>query len=265
MGGLWSRMTDRSAALSAMQSLFSGLESRIVRQRMLPHPAEGSLYDFDPNRVSRRSYRSGDLSPTGSGGFCRRESVGLLHKPMLGLAAVKVCVVLDFAFSKRRFAAEAIQETLRWSLAPLRPDIYFIMGIAGVRDEHGLGHDDELIRALSGGPNWRACLVEYASPGWSVTTPMDGAILPALFENLFDPEPVDQKIARVDAALAAALELKEPGGFLLIEDLASRVAVGRDLVTDRALLYAERTPGLGVKHVGGDLIIQRDRFESVRA
>lgn len=258
-------MTDRSNSLSAMQSLFSGLESRIVRQRMLPHPAEGSLYDFDPNRVSRRSYRKGDLSPTGLGNFTRRESIGLLHKPMLGLATVKICVVLDFALTKRRFTAEAIQETVRWSLAPLRPDIYFIIGIAGVRDESRLGHGDEVMRAVSGGSNWRACLIEYADPGWSVTPPGDGAILPALFENLFDPEPVDQKIARVDAALAAANELKEPGGFMLIEDLATRVAVGKDLVTDRAMLYAQRTPGVDVKDVGGDLIIQRDRFESVRA
>ncbi|MCA8918768.1 MAG: hypothetical protein KDB32_06795 [Planctomycetes bacterium] len=258
-------MTDRSNALTAMQSLFSGLESRIVRQRMLPHPGEGSLYDFDPNRVSRRSYRHGDLSPTGTGTYSRRESIGLLHKPMLGLATVKVCVVLDFAFSKRRFTPDAIQETVRWSLAALRPDIYFIMGIAGVREEGGMGHSDEVMRAISGGSNWRAALIEYADPGWSVTPPNDGAILPALFDNLFDPEPVDQKVARVDAALAAALELKEPGGFLLINDLASRVAVGKDLVTDRAMLYAERTPGIDVKDVGGDLIIQRDRFESVRA
>ena len=128
-----------------------------------------------------------------------------------------------------------------------------------------MGHSDEVMRAISGGSNWRAALIEYADPGWSVTPPNDGAILPALFDNLFDPEPVDQKVARVDAALAAALELKEPGGFLLINDLASRVAVGKDLVTDRAMLYAERTPGIDVKDVGGDLIIQRDRFESVRA
>ena len=258
-------MTDRSNSLSAMQSLFSGLESRIVRQRMLPHPAEGSLYDFDPNRVSRRSYRSGDLSPSGTGNFTRRESVGLLHKPMLCLATVKVSVVLDFSFTKRRFTPETIHETVRWSLAPLRPDIYFIMGIAGVRDSIEVGHSDELMRALSGGPNWRAALIEYADPGWSVTPPGDGAILPALFENLFDPEPIDQKVARVDAALSAADELKEPGGFILIDDLATRTAVGRDLVTDRAMLYAERTPGIDVKTVGGDLIIQRDRFESVRA
>ena len=258
-------MTDRSNSLSAMQSLFSGLESRIVRQRMLPHPGEGSLYDFDPNRVSRRSYRSGDLSPTGTGKFTRRESVGLLHKPMLGLATVKVCVVLDFAFTQHRFTPETIHETVRWSLAPLRPDVYFIMGIAGIRDDQQVGHSDEVMRALSGGTNWRATLIEYADPGWSVTPPADGAILPALFENLFDPEAIDQKIARIDAALAAAVELKEPGGFLLIEDLASRTAVGRDLVTDRAMLYAERTPGVVVKSVSGDLIIQRDRFESVRA
>jgi hypothetical protein len=258
-------MTDRSNALSSMQSLFSGFESRIVRQRMLPHPGEGSLYDFDPNRVSRRSYRSGDLSPTGAGDFARRESVGLLHKPMLGFAAVKVCVVLDFVFSKQRFTPESIHETVRWSLAPLRPDIYFVLGIAGVRNDFSVGHDDEVIRALSGGPNWRAALIEFADPGWSVVPPVDGAILPALFDNLFDPEPLDQKVARVDAALAAADELKEPGGFLLINDLANRTAVGKDLVTDRAMLYAERTPGVDVKDVGGDLIIQRDRFQSVRA
>jgi hypothetical protein len=108
-------------------------------------------------------------------------------------------------------------------------------------------------------------LVEYANPGWSVTPPGDGAILPALFENLFDPEPVDQKIARVDAALAAAGELREPGGFLMVQDLATRVAVGSDLVTDRAMLYAQRTPGVDVKDVGGELIIQRDRFERARA
>jgi hypothetical protein len=232
---------------------------------MLPHPGEGSLYDFDPNRVSRRSFRSGDLAPGGKGPFIRRESIGLLHKPMLGLAAVKVGVVLDFGYGERRFSAETIHETVRWSLAPLRPDIYFVIGIAGARDNHVLGHDEEVIRALSGGSNWRAALIEYADPGWSVTVPRDGAILPALFENLFDPEPVDQKIARIDSVLAAASELREPGGFMLIEDLARRVAVGRDLVMDRAMLYAERTPGVDVKEVGGDLIIQRSRFESLRA
>jgi hypothetical protein len=258
-------MIDRATAISAMQSLFSGLESRIVRQRMLPHPGEGSLYDFDPNRVSRRSFRSGDLAQGGKGAFARRESIGLLHKPMLGLATVKVCVVLDYKFGERRFTADAIQETVRWSLAPLRPDVYYVIGIAGARDNHLAGHDEEVMRALSGGTNWRASLVEYADPGWAVTAPRDGAILPALFENLFDPEPVDQKIARIDAALAAAGELKEPGGFMLIDDLALRVAVGRDLVTDRAMLYAERTPGIDVKEVSGDLIIQRDRFESMRA
>lgn len=258
-------MTDRSTAISAMQSLFSGLESRIVRQRMLPHPGEGSLYDFDPNRVSRRSYRHGDLSPSGHGDFVRRESIGLLHKPMLGLTTVKVCVVLDFAFRKQRFTAEAVQETVRWSLAPLRPDVYFIIALAGMRDERLIGHGDELIRGLSGGANWRAALVEYADPGWAVTPPGDGAILPALFENLFDPEAVDQKVARVDAALASAMELREPGGFLLIDDLVARTSVGRDLVTDRAMLYAEKTPGIDVKDVGGEMIVQRDRFESARA
>src|SRR5690606_17584373 len=145
----------------------------------------GSLYDFDPNRVSRRSYRSGDLSPGGRGDFTRRESVGLLHKPMLGLAAVKVCVVLDFAFRKHRFTPDAIHETVRWSLAPLRPHIFYIVGIAGIREPHSLGHDDEIMRAMSGGTNWRACLIEYADPGWAVTAPTDGAVLPALFENLF--------------------------------------------------------------------------------
>ncbi|MBK8205773.1 MAG: hypothetical protein IPK87_03145 [Planctomycetes bacterium] len=258
-------MLERATAVSAMQSLFSGLESRIVRQRMLPHPGEGSLYDFDPNRVSRRSFRQGDLSPGGKGPFIRRESIGLLHKPMLGLASVKVCVVLDFGHAERRFTADAIQETARWALAPLRPDIYFVIGFAGAREDHMAGHNDEVLRALSGGTNWRGALIEYADPGWAVTAPKDGAILPALFENLFDPEPVDQKVARVDSALSAAHELREPGGFMLIEDLAQRVAVGKDLVTDRAILYAERTPGLGVKEVGGDLIIQRDRFESMRA
>jgi hypothetical protein len=258
-------MIDRATAISAMQSLFSGLESRIVRQRMLPHPGEGSLYDFDPNRVSRRSFRAGDLALGGKGVFTRRESIGLLHKPMLGLATVKVCVVLDFSYGERSFTADAIQETVRWALAPLRPDIYFLIGMAGARNGRVGLHDDEAIRALSGGANWRAALIEYADPGWAVTSPRDGAILPALFENLFDPEPVDQKIARIDAALAASGELREPGGFVLIDDLASRVAVGKDLVTDRAMLYAERTPGIGVKQVSGDLIIQRDRFESMRA
>lgn len=256
-------MIDRSTAISAMQSLFSGLESRIVRQRMLPHPGEGALYDFDPNRVSRRSFRHGDLSPGGKGPFIRRESVGLLHKPMLGLASVKICIVLDFGYAERRFTADAIHETVRWSLAPLRPDIFYIIGLAGARE--GEGHGDELMRALSGGGNWRAALIEYADPGWSVTSPTDGAILPALFDNLFDPEPVDQKIARIDAALAAAGELKEPGGFMLVDELAQRVAVGKDLVMDRAMLYAERTPGVELKQVSGDLIIQRNRFQSLRA
>lgn len=258
-------MIDRATAVAAMQSLFSGLESRIVRQRMLPHPGEGSLYDFDPNRVSRRSFRQGDLSPGGKGPFVRRESIGLLHKPMLGLSMVKVCVVLDFGYAERRLTADAIHETARWALAPLRPDIYFILGLAGPREGHLAGHNDEVMRALSGGTNWRAAIIEYCDPGWAVTAPKDGVILPALFENLFDPEPVDQKIARVDSALAASLELQEPGGFMLIDDLAQRVAVGKDLVTDRAILFAERTPGLDVKEVSGDLIIQRNRFESMRA
>jgi len=253
----------RASALSAMQSLFSGLESRMVRQRMLPHPGEGSLYDLDPNRLSRRSYRSGDLSPGGEGNFCRRESVGLLHKPMLGLAQVKVCVVLDFAWNANRFTPEAVAEAARWSLASLRPDIYFVIGIAGFAN--GLGHSQDVIHALSGGSNWRASLVDFVNPGWSVTSPRDGVILPALFENLFDPEPMDQKIARVDSALAASSELKEPGGFLLLDDLAGRCAVGKDIVTDRAILFAERTPGLDVKDVGGSLILQRNRFESLRA
>lgn len=253
----------RAAALSAMQSLFSGLESRMVRQRMLPHPGEGSLYDLDPNRLSRRSYRSGDLSPNGEGPFCRREAIGLLHKPMLGLAQVKVCVALDFAWGPDRFSPEAITETARWALAGLRPDIYFILGVAGPQIEGG--HEDELLRALSGGTNWRAAIVEFVNPGWAVTSPRDGVILPALFENLFDPEPIDQKVARVDNALAAAGELKEPGGFILLDELARRVAVGSDIVTDRAILFAERTPGLDVKDVGGSLILQRNRFESLRA
>lgn len=258
-------MTDRSSALSAMQSLFSGLESRIVRQRMLPHPTEGSLYDFDPNRVSRRSFRRGDLSPSGNDVFVRRESVGLLHKPMLGLSQVKVCVVLDFAFQEHRFNPEAVQQSVSWSLAPMRPDIYFIFGFAGVREVGASGHGDEMLRALSGGSNWRGALIEFADPGWVVTPPNDGAILPALFENLFDPEPADQKIARVDAELASAIELKEPGGFLLIDDLVTRTSVSKDLVTDRAMMFAEKTPGIDMKDVGGDLIVQRDRFENARA
>jgi hypothetical protein len=122
-----------------------------------------------------------------------------------------------------------------------------------------------MLRSLSGGANWRAALVESVNPGWAVTAPQDGAILPALFENLFDPEPIDQKVARVDAALAAAGELKEPGGFVMLDDLAGRVAVSRDLVMDRAILFAERTPGLDVKDVGGSLILQRNRFETLRA
>jgi hypothetical protein len=246
-----------------MQSLFSGLESRMVRQRMLPHPGEGSLYDLDPNRLSRRSYRSGDLSPGGEGPFARREAVGLLHKPMLGLAQVKVCVVLDFAWGPDRFTPEAVNRAAQWALAPQRPDIYFVIGVAGVAG--GAGHSDDLIHALSGGANWRAALVELVNPGWVVTAPRDGVILPALFENLFDPEPMDQKVARVDSALAAAGELKEPGGFLLLDELAGRCAVSRDIVTDRAILFAERTPGLDVKDVGGSLILQRNRFESLRA
>jgi hypothetical protein len=257
-------MPDRHASLTAMQSLFSGLESRIVRQRMLPHPGEGSLYDFDPNRVSRRSYRHGDLSPSGKGPFVRRESIGLLHKPMLGLAAVKVCVVLDFGYGKHQFTPESIQQTVNWSLAPVRPDIFFIIGLAGSRDTDN-PISDEVRRALSGGSNWRAAAIEHTNPGWVVTSPSDGAILPQLFENLFDPEPSDQKIARIDAYLAGASELKEPGGFLLIDELASKVAVGRELVLDRALLYAQRTPGVDLKDVGGELIIQRDRFETMRA
>lgn len=232
---------------------------------MLPHPGEGSLYDLDPNRLSRRSYRHGDLTPGGNGPFCRREAIGLLHKPMLGLAQVKVCVVLDFAWGESRFTPESLHEAERWSLAPLRPDIYYVIGLAGYSNGDATGHGDELIRSLAGGTNWRAALVEFVNPGWAVTAPRDGAILPALFENLFDPEPLDQKIARVDSALAAAGELKEPGGFVMLDDLAGRVAVSRDIVTDRAILYAERTPGLDVKDVGGSLILQRNRFETLRA
>jgi hypothetical protein len=253
-------MIERSAAIAAMQGLFSGLESRIMRQRMLPHPGEGALYDFDPNRVSRRSYRSGDLSPGGEGPFCRRESLGLLHKPMLGLATVKVCVVLEFRYGFGPASAKDLQETARWALAPARPDVFFLIGLAGARGDTDTGPPDELVRALTGGSNWRAALVEYGNPGWAVTSPTDGAILPLLFGNLFDPEPADQKLARVDAALAAAAELRDPGGFVLLEELSRRVSVPRDLVADRAMLFAERTPGMELKQVGDDLILQRKRF-----
>jgi hypothetical protein len=255
--------TDRSSALTAMQSLFSGFESRILRQRMLPHPSEGSLYDFDPNRISRRNYRRGDFSPSGKGDFIRRESVGLLHKPLLGTSIVKVCCVLEFRWPQT-FDSGSLQDLVKWSLAPLRQDIYFIFGIAGVRPDHQLGHADETMRALAGGSNWRGCLVDFGDPGWAISSPTDGAILPSLFENLFDPEPAEQKIARVDSTLANAQELQEPGGFIIIDELSRRTSVGRDLVIDRAMQFAASTPGVDVKEVGGDLIIQRDRFENVR-
>lgn len=257
----------RATALTAMQSLFSGFESRLVRQRMLPHPIDGSLYDFDANRVSRRSQVSGDLAPGGNGAFTRRESLGLLHKPLLGATTLKVCCVLDFAWApvtRDRFTPHALEQTATWALTSMRPDIYFIIGVAGIA--HGaLGPTDEALRALTGGPNWRAAYIEFLNPGWRVYAPRDGVILPALFENLFDPEPLEQKAARVDAALNAATELKEPGGFLLLEELARRAAVSGELVTDRAMLFAGRTPGLDVKDVEGNLIIQRNRFTSVGA
>ena len=142
---------ERTTALAAMQGLFAGFESRIVRQRMLPHPGEGSLYDLDPNRVSRRSYRRGELTPGGSGTFRRREAVGLLHKPRLGQSAVKVFVVLDYAWGGNAFTAEAVHDAARWALAPLRTDVYFIMALAGPRhpEEHVPG--DDVMAALTGG------------------------------------------------------------------------------------------------------------------
>ncbi|NUO16550.1 MAG: hypothetical protein HUU03_08940 [Planctomycetaceae bacterium] len=258
----------RASALTAMQGLFSGLESRLMRQRMLPHPLDGSLYDFDANRVSRRSHIAGDLSPGGQSAFTRREALGLLHKPLLGATTLKVCVVLDFAWApaeSSRFTPRAVEQAANWALTTMRPDIYFILGVAGLSSTPQLGPSDEALRSLSGGTNWRAGFVEFLNPGWRVSAPRDGVILPALFENLFDPEPHEQKAARVDAALQAAQELKEPGGFLLLEELARRAAVSGELVTDRAMLYAGRTPGLDVKDVEGNLIIQRNRFTSVGA
>lgn len=258
----------RTSALTAMQSLFSGFESRLVRQRMLPHPIDGSLYDFDPNRVSRRSHVHGDLSPAGNGAFARREALGLLHKPLLGATTLKVCVVLDFAWApieRDRFTPQTLEQCATWSLCSMRPDVYFILGVAGQARDGNLGPSDEAMRALTGGPNWRAAFVEFLNPGWRVRCPRDGVLMPALFENLFDPEPMEQKAARIDAALNAAAELREPGGFLLLEELARRAAVSGELVTDRAMLFAGRTPGLDVKDVEGNLIIQRNRFTSVGA
>lgn len=260
--------SSRASALTAMQGLFSGFESRLIRQRMLPHPVDGSLYDFDANRVSRRSQVHGDLSPSSQGAFVRREALGLLHKPLLGASTLKICVVLEFAWApiaRDRFTPQSIEQCATWALASLRPDVFFILGVAGPARESSPGPSDEARRALTGGPNWRGAFIEFLSPGWRVTAPKDGVILPALFENLFDPEPLEQKAARVDAALNAAAELKEPGGFLLMEELARRAAVSGDLVTDRAMLYAGRTPGLDVKDVDGNLIIQRNRFTSVGA
>ena len=256
---------QRAAALSAMQSLFSGLESRVVRQRMLPHPGEGTLYDLDPNRISRRSRLSGDLSPSQTGPFQRRESIGLLHKTLLGATTVKVCVVLDFTWEPggNPFTPEALLETAGWALAPAREDIYFLIALAGMADEAGLS--EETLEALSGGPNWRAGICEFRNPGWALTAPRDGVILPSMFDSLFDPEPLEQKVARVDAALRSAEELKEPGGFVLIGDVAKRVGVRTEVVTDRALLFAEQTPGIDVKDVGGELILKKDRFDSIRA
>lgn len=256
----------RAAALAAMQTLMAGLEGRLVRQRILPHPGDGALYDVDANRLSRRSQARGDLTPGGKGPFLRREAVGLLHRPMLGAWGVKVCAVLDFADGDgERFTAESVAAAAQWAMTDLRPDVFFVIGVAGVNTRPDLPPADDALRALTGGTNWRAAFIEYLNPGWRVNTPRDGVILPALFENLFDPEPQDQKIARVDAALGAAQELKEPGGFVLIDELARRAAVAADLVADRAMLFAGRTPGLELKDVDGNLILQRNRFSGVGA
>ena len=259
---------SRTNAMSAMQGLFSGFEARLIRQRILPQPLDGALYDFDPNKVSRRSHVSGDLSSSGAGAFSRREALGLLHKPLLGATVLKICVVLDFAWapvSRDRCTAQTLDQCATWALTGLRPDVFFILGVAGIARDPQIGPTDEAMRALTGGPNWRAAFLEYLNPGWRVTTPRDGVILPVLFENLFDPEPFDHKAARIDAALQASPELKEPGGFLLLEEVARRAAVTGELVTDRAMLYAGKTPGLDVKDVDGNLIIQRNRFTSVGA
>lgn len=256
---------SRAQALTAMQTVFSGLEARVIRQRMLPHPVEGGLFDVDPNRLSRRSYREGNLGPGDDGAFVRREAVGVLHKQLLGSSAMKVCVVLDFAFDDNKDQADRLDDVARWALAHQRPDVYFIFGLASVRGDSFLGHDDALLRALSSGTNWRACLVESVGEGWLITSPDDGLLLTGLFENLFDPEPDEQKISRVDSALDSALELQEPGGFLMIDDFANKIGVSMDLVKVRAMMYADRTPGVVVKDVSGSTIIQRDRFESVGA
>ena len=254
----------RAASLAAMQTLMAGLEGRLVRQRILPHPGEGALFDVDANRLSRRSQSRGDLTPAGIGPFSRREAVGVLHRPMLGAYGVKVCVVLDFADAEYRFTAEAVAEAAQWAMVDLRPDVFFLIGVAGGNTRGDLPLPDDALRALTGGSNWRAAFVEYINPGWRVSAPRDGVILPALFENLFDPEPADQKIARVDAALAAASELRDPGGFVLIEELARRAAVSAELVADRAMLFAGRNPGLEVKDVDGSLILQRNRFSEIQ-
>lgn len=242
----------------------AGLEGRLVRQRILPHPGEGALFDVDANRLSRRSQSHGDLTPAGKGAFSRREALGILHRPMLGSYGVKICVVLDFADDQSRFTAESVAAAASWAMAELRPDVFFLIGVAGINPHADLPPGDEALRALTGASNWRAAFVEFLNPGWRVTAPKDGVIMPALFENLFDPEPQDQKIARIDAALNAAQELKEPGGFLLIDELARRAAVSTELVADRALIYAGRTPGLELKDVDGSLIIQRNRFSEVQ-
>ena len=93
--------------------------------------------------------------------------------------------------------------------------------------------------------------------GFQVHAP---AGLDEALRKVFDPEDEGQKLARAQRLLATAIELKAPGGFMLVKDIAETANVSLEVCRKAVTAYLADNPGVELLAVDGTPVVRRQRF-----
>ncbi|MGE3165814.1 MAG: hypothetical protein AB7O52_12990 [Planctomycetota bacterium] len=134
------------------------------------------------------------------------------------------------------------------------PGAYHVLGVLST-----VGWDEALWDQVPRGENYAVVLVEQrGGAGWRVEHSLPKELASIL--SLFDPEDLDEKVARTFYWVTQQPELKVPGGHLDVGRVSSLLGVTRS-VLDLALQQIQREDStLKVAQVGGREILKRDRY-----
>lgn len=204
---------------------------------------------FDPSLLDSLPHNRSIRYEVPSGRFLRRK------KPKFVLSAIARSPLGELARlggvlhpQGRVTIQEVVAEHVRL------PGVHHVLGVLST-----VGWEEALRDQVPRGENYSVVLIEQSvTAGWRVdhSLPKELASLVALF----DPEDLDEKVARTFYWAMEQPELKIPGGHLDLSRVSATLGITR-AVLDRALEQIQREDStLKVAQVGGREILKRDRY-----